>query len=116
MVHKVSDKYPVQCLLNFYSSLSQSVITYGLLVYGSAAKTKLRKIESAERSKLRAIFLKDKYDSVGLIFEKNDILTVFELYGMEVFREFFKQLKSESPLCFKMEYYSNKLSFPGNSD
>ena len=98
MIYKVRDMYPVKCLLNFYSSFAKSVITYGLLVYGSAAKTNLEKIENAQRRILRAIFYKNKYESLGQIFEKNCILTVFELYVMELFREVFKQLKSESPL------------------
>ena len=101
MIYKVRDIYPVKCLLNFYSSFAKSIITYGLLVYGSAAKTNLKKIESAQRRILRAIFCKNKYESIEQLFEKNNILTVFELYVMEVCRELFKQLKSESPLCFQ---------------
>ena len=34
-------------------------------------------------------FFKSKYDSVGYMFEQNNILTVFELYVMELFRDFF---------------------------
>ena len=49
---------------------------------------------------LRAIFCKNKYESIEQLF-KNIILTVFELYFMEVCRDIFKQLKSESPLCFQ---------------
>ena len=92
--------YPVKCLLNFYSSFAESIITYGLLVYGSAAKTNLKKL-SAKRRILRAIFCRNKYESIEQLFEKTNILTVFELYNMEVCREIFKQLKSESPLCFQ---------------
>ena len=101
MIYKVRDMYPIKCLLNFYNAFAKSVITYGLLVYGSAAKTNLKKIENAQRRILRAIFFKNKYESVGPIFEKNSVLTVFELYAMEVFREVFKQIKLESPLCFR---------------
>ena len=32
------------------------------------------------------------------LFRRKQILTVFELYGIEVFRERFSQLRSESPV------------------
>ena len=35
--------YHVKCFLKFYSSFAKSVITYGLLIYGSAAETNLKK-------------------------------------------------------------------------
>ena len=60
-----------------------------------------KKIESTQRRILRAIFCKNKYESIEQVFEKNNILTAFELYVMEVCREIFKQLKSESPLCIQ---------------
>ena len=101
MIYKVRDMYPVKCLLNLYSSFAKSIITYGLLVNGSAAKTNLNKIESALRKFLRAIFCKNKYESIEQRFEKSNILTVFDLHVMEVCREIFKQLKSESPICFQ---------------
>ena len=73
-------------------------MSYGILTYGSAAKNNLYKIEKAQRRKLRAIFFRYKYDSVGYIFERNKISTVFEKYLMELFAEVFKQLRTESPL------------------
>ena len=56
------------------------------------------KIEKAQRRILRAIFFRNKYDSVGFIFERNKFSTVFEIYLMELFAEVFKQLRTESPL------------------
>ena len=58
MIYKVRYMHPVNCLLNFCSSFAKSIITYGLLVYGSAAKTNSKKIESAQRIFLRAISAK----------------------------------------------------------
>ena len=50
--------YPRKCLLMFYNSFAKSIICYGLIVYGSASKTNLKKIENAQRRILRAIFFK----------------------------------------------------------
>ena len=60
LIYRVRHIYPRKCLLMFYNSFAKSVICYGLLVYGSAAKTNLQKIEYAQRRILRAIFFKKK--------------------------------------------------------
>ena len=82
----------------FYNSFAKSIISYGILTYGSAAKSNLYKSEKAQRRILRAIFFRNKYNSVGFNFERNKISTVFEIYLMELFAEVFKQLRTESPL------------------
>ena len=56
LIYRVRDLYPRKCLLLFYNSFARSIISYGILVYGSAAKTNLKKIENAERRIFRAIF------------------------------------------------------------
>ena len=43
MIYYVRYMFPVKCLLNFYISFAKSIITYSLLVYGSAEKTHLKK-------------------------------------------------------------------------
>ena len=76
--------YPRKCLLMFYSSFAKSNLCYGLIVYGSAAKTNLKKIENAQRHILRAIFSEKKFDSLRDILLENKIFTVFELYTLEI--------------------------------
>ena len=85
------------CLLMFYNSFAKFRICYGLLLYGSAAKTNLSKIEKAQRIILRAIFLKKKFDSLHHRFRTNYILKVFELCIFENIKELFRQLRSEAP-------------------
>ena len=58
LIYRVRHFYPRKFLLMFYNSFAKSVIYYGLLVYGSAAKSNLQKTECAQRRILRAIFLK----------------------------------------------------------
>ena len=48
--------YPRKCLLMFYNSFAKSIITYGLLLYGTAYKTNMTKIEAVQRRILHAIF------------------------------------------------------------
>ena len=108
LIYRIRDLYPIKCLLTFYESYAKSVITYGLLVYGSACKSKIEEIEMAQRRIIRAIFFRKKYDSIKDIFERKQILTVFELYVNEIFREVFYQLRSESPVIFLNKGFVNK--------
>ena len=58
LIYRVRHMYPRKCLLMFYISFAKSIICYGLIVYGSAAKSNLKKIENAQRRILRAVFFK----------------------------------------------------------
>ena len=89
-----------KCLLMFYNSFAKSRICYGLLIYGSAAKANLSKIEKTQRRILRAIFFKKKFDSLHDLLRRNEILTVFELFVLENIKEFFRQLRTEAPKSF----------------
>ena len=46
-IHKVREMYSIKCLLLFYNSFAELIISYGIIAYGFAAKTNLDKIEKA---------------------------------------------------------------------
>ena len=100
LIYRVRHMFTQKCLLMFYNSFAKSRICYGLLIYGSAAKTNLSKIEKAQRRILRAIFFKKKFDSLHDLLRTNKILTVFELFVLENIKELFRQLRSEAPESF----------------
>ena len=77
----------MKCLLLFYTSFAKSVISYGILTYGSSARPNLGKAEKAQRAIRRVIFFKINFDSVRSLVEKNKLLTAFKLYVMELFGE-----------------------------
>ena len=54
----ISHFYLQKCLLTFYKFFAKSIVCYGFLVYGSAAETKLQKIETIQRRLIRAMFSK----------------------------------------------------------
>ena len=58
LIYRVRDLYTKKHLLMFYKAFAESVILYGLILYGSALKTTLRSIDSAQRRILRAIYFK----------------------------------------------------------
>ena len=51
LVNEVRHLYLSKCLLLFYNSNAESVIRYGLLVYGRAANTNLENRKSGSRTK-----------------------------------------------------------------
>ena len=97
LVYRVRHLYPRKCLLLFYYSFAKSIITYGLLLYGTAYKTNMTRMEAVKRRILRAIFFKKKTDSLESVIADNEVLTVFELFLVEIPKEFFRQLKCKSP-------------------
>ena len=88
---------------------TKSVICYGLLVYGIAAKTNLQKIERAQRRILRAIFFKKKIDSMVNVLADHKIFNVFELFIVEVIQDLFKQIRKVSFLELYLTFTTGKL-------
>ena len=90
----------INAFLVFYNSLAR-FITYGLLVFGSAAKTKVwRKFKRLEED-FREIFFSKLKMKVSVRSSRAIVYSLFELYVMEGLKEGFKQVKLESPLCFQ---------------
>ena len=58
LIYRVRHMYPRKCLLMFYNSFAKSIITYGILLYGTAYKSNMTKIEAVQRRILRAFFFK----------------------------------------------------------
>ena len=90
----------MKCPLLFYNAYARSLISYGLLVYGSLWQTNLEMLENAQRRIIRAIFFKQKQHSLKDIIDAYHFHPVFDLYVLEVFDEVFKQIRIESSLHF----------------
>ena len=76
LIYRIRRLFDKKYLLMFYNSFPKTVICYGLLIYGTAAKIHLKKIEMAQRRILRPIFFKQKYDSLVNILQQNQFLSV----------------------------------------
>nr|CAH7730708.1 unnamed protein product [Callosobruchus chinensis] len=63
-----------------YRSLLESLLNYGIIVWGSAYNTLLRKIQISQNFILRAIFNISSRQSVKHIYQSNEILDVKGLY------------------------------------
>ena len=69
------------------------------MVFGGTAKTNLEMIEKAQRI-LGVIFYKKRCDCLQKIYERHKILTVHELYVVELVRELFRQHRGKSSFDF----------------
>ena len=85
--------------MSFYNTYARSVICYGLLIYGSAARSNLEKLREQTLKKLNWYkgellnpFYSKKYDSLQDNLRQTELNTVFELLIVDVFREVFNQL------------------------
>ena len=77
LVYKMRHLYPMKCLLLYFNEYARSPFSYGLLVYGSAAENNLEMLENAQRRIIRAIFFKQKQQSLKDIIDAYHIHTVF---------------------------------------
>ena len=83
----------------FYKWFEKSIILYGLLIYGRSPKTNLEKIDNVQRRILRAIFFRNKYDSMLEILSRNKINTISELF-VQNSHDVFREVRLELPLKF----------------
>ena len=100
IVYRIRDRFPQKGLISFYYAYAQSVITYGLINYGSTYKTNLEPIDKAQRRIFRAIFYRRKWDTLQDIYTKHKFLNIYEMFIAEVVKEVFKQLRFESPRVY----------------
>ena len=94
------DYYPISKLIKFYKDFAKPVISYGLLVYGSTNKKRLTKIDMCQRKTLRALFYRKRTDSLQHYHRKHKILTVFDLYFLELLKEIVEEIAKRSPCSF----------------
>ena len=74
----------------------KSIITYGFLIYGAAAKTNLSRSESAQRRILRAFQKTTRFLARNTCCEQNQYC--LQAFLNEVVSEVFEEMRSDSPL------------------
>ena len=84
----------------FYNTFAKSSITYGPLVYGNRSEKNIKKVDRVLRNIIRTIFIRKKFESLDFTLIDNKIHTVYELYVIELVKELFKQIRSESLLKY----------------
>ena len=96
--YRICDYYPISKMIQFYKVFTKPLISYGLLVYGCANKKRLTKIDMCQRKILRAIFYRKRTDSLQHYYKKQKILTVFDIYFLELLKETVEEIAEISLL------------------
>ena len=104
---KLNFYYSRKILLRFYFSFAQSVIQYGILVYGCTNETSLHPIYQAQKRIVRAIFFMKNCDSVSGQFRKFNLLTVYELQIQSLLRQYLKSGRVTHLAFFSRLNYQN---------
>ena len=85
LMYRARDCFSKSSLLRSYQTYCKPIIMYGLLAYGSAAKSKIDKILSMQNKILRTIFNKSRSDHVQHLFESYEIETFYDLFFDQLF-------------------------------
>ena len=88
----------------------QPIIQYGLLVYGCTSYNNLKIILNLQKKILKFIYFRNRRESCNDIFEKNQILTVYELHLYELLKFVLRSINN----LHKQEFL-NDLFFAKNS-
>ena len=78
--------YPKKCLSTFYNSYVKTIISYGLLIYGSAHKSDLENIDEAQRRIPRAIFSEKSLTALRMFTNKQKFKQITKCSLMKFLR------------------------------
>ena len=85
---------PRKYILLFYHAVAKSIISYILLIYGSASKISLGMIKTSASNDESNLF-QNQLDPINPSYSMR---TVFELYLSELLKELLQQLRHEDPV------------------
>ena len=88
-----------ESLLTLYNSLIKPHFTYCIIIWGNSYKTYLQKIFLLQKRAIRIITNSEFHAHTAPLFEKRNIMTIFELYKYFVGLFIFKSLNNHIPLC-----------------
>ena len=77
LIYSTGHLYPRNCLILFYHEYAKSLNKYGILLYGSVAKTFIALIEKVQRRIAGAVFFNRTHNSLTENLMKNGVLRVF---------------------------------------
>ena len=98
VLYKARCYFSKKILLKWYNVYCKPVIYYGILIYGSADKSKLNKILRLQKRIIRTIYFMRKCEPTRNLFQDLKIETVYDLYFRALLTELMNQLSGRSPL------------------
>ncbi len=99
---------PTRQLKTIYHSLIQPYLNYGLLLWGGACKTKLKKLQVAQNKTMRRIDNANYNDSAKPIYKKYGILTIDDMLKLELSKLMYKNYTKVLPKPLLELFTSNE--------
>ena len=84
MINKLKFIIPERILRTLYCTLVLPYINYGILIWGKACKTYLEKIHKLQKRAVRIISNSHYHSHSAPLFQKHDILNVYDSYKLEL--------------------------------
>ena len=106
---------PEHTLLTLYFSLFHSIITYGILIWGSSSKSFLNQILVVQKKTIRVICGKDRYFHTKPLFLRLNILNFFDLFNYSVCIHLFKILVLDKYINLKNLILQNNVDHNYNT-
>ena len=100
VLNKLKHFLPEQALYRLYCSLVLPYLNYGLLLWGNANKTSLGKVYKLQKRALRIISNSHYLSSSKLLFEKYNVLNIFDMYKKETGTFMYKYRNNMLPQSF----------------
>ena len=102
-------------LLTLYFSLFHSVISYGIIIWGSFSKSFLNQILVVQKKTIRVICGKDRYFHTKPLFLRLNILNFFDLFNYSVCIHLFKILVLDKYINLKYLILQNNVDHNYNT-
>ena len=100
IIYKVKKKVPQNVLLLLYHSLVATYLRYGIASWGSARSTAQGKLQSLQNKVLRYMTNTLRYTSVVDQYTHLNLLTLDNLYSLEISKFMYRNSKSTLPASF----------------
>jgi hypothetical protein len=91
----------------FYNAYILSKIQYGIEVYGTAASSSLKKIQTQQNRALKILHTKDFYTPTKLLHKDLNVLLVKDIYNLSVLQFVYKQRCDLLPSIFNNFFTQN---------
>lgn len=99
-------------LLIVYCALVESVLRYGILVWGGLNNTHLHHLHQTHKKLLKIMFKKDSYYSSKLLFQENNIFNIRQMYTEKLFLYQSKQGNVSKINCEHNLRIKNEIAVP----
>ena len=118
ILYQSRDYLSLNLLLKVFKQYVQPRYQYGILIYGTANKSILQKLQRQQNFLLRIIFRLKRFQEVRTIRQRNKIASIFELHVYELLKLMANIIRNEHPCSFVNNFISpkelNKALFSNN--